>query len=178
MRTLTRTLLALLLTSGTLAIGQATPAPTPQPTTEPQLKATENTCAYRLVYSIHEVEGGKRVNTRNYTMVATDQNSTLSMKAGSRVPIPSGDGKSNEYLDVGTNILSRMKVTDGKLFLLSTIEFSGITPGTAQGERPVLRLNRAESNTTVTLGKTMLLSSIDDPVSKRVYEVEVKVTQE
>jgi|GEM_PF-2113391 len=190
MRALTRTVLAILLTSATIALGQTTPAPSAAPlsSTEARAKVAETISTYRLEYNIYEIEGGKRIGTRSYTMRLTDYNMTTTMKTGSRVPISTatlGGGNTSslgtqfQYVDVGVSIDAKLRMLEGRLFLATGIEMSGIAPDQAgQGPNPIIRSNNAQSNTTVTLGKNMLLASIDDSILKRRYEVEVKVTQE
>jgi hypothetical protein len=178
MRIFTRPVLAFLLASATFTLGQSAPAPAapPQTSAEPQVKASR---AYRLEYTLYEIEDGKRVNTRTYKVELTDHGK---IKSGSRVPVLTGNTNSPntrpQYIDVGLIIDSRIKMSDDQLFLATNIEMRGIVPDpSGQGTTPVVRSNGAESNVIVTLGKAILLASIDDPLSNRRYEMEVKVTQ-
>jgi len=190
MRILSQAALVLSLAGATLAFGQSTPAPSQQTSAvaEQKAKPSEPISTYRLDYNIYEIEGGKRVNTRTYTLRLTDYNMTSTLRTGSRVPIVVGSasaalGNQNsltsqiQYVDVGVYIEARIRPLDGRTFLATSIEMSGIAPDQS-GQDPIIRANKADSNTLVTPGKTMLLASIDDSLSKRRYDVEVRVTQE
>src|ERR1700678_2557190 len=71
--------------------------------------------AYRLDFSLNELEGEKKINTRHYSMNLNVPGDRQDIKIGTRVPVasasfpasaPSGSVVSTEfqYLDVGTHI--------------------------------------------------------------------------
>ncbi len=64
--------------------------------------------AFRLDFVLFESEDGKRINTRHYSMNAVPGfiNSN-EIKIGTRVPVETQKGEM-QYIDVGTNISSRM----------------------------------------------------------------------
>jgi hypothetical protein len=184
MKIITRTLLALMLASATLAIGQPGPAAQPQAGTETKPKSPEARAisAYKLEYNIYETEGGKRVNTRSYTLVLTDNDRRGMIRTGSRVPITmnfasGSDSRSAtvQYQDVGLTIEAKLD----HLILTTNIDMSSIAPEqSGQGGNPIIRSSKADATATVMLRKPMLLASIDDSLSKRSYQVEVTVTPE
>jgi hypothetical protein len=184
MQLVTRTLLALMLASATLAVGQPTPTPAPQPqvSTEKPKPEARAVSAYKLEYNIYETEGGKRVNTRSYTLVLTDNDRRGMIRTGSRVPLTmtyatGGDsrGSTVQYQDVGLTIEAKLD----RLVLTTNIEMSSIAPEqSGQGTNPIIRSSKADATATVMLRKPMLLASIDDSLSKRSYQVEVTVTPE
>jgi len=134
--------------------------------------------AYRLDFSVNETEDGKKINTRQYSMnLNGDDNSDI--KIGTRVPAEGKDGEFS-YLDVGTSISSRMHERGGQMALFVHAEISNFAiPDQAQGNssHPVLRQLKIGASTLVVLGKPMLLGSVDDPNSKRVFQLEVTVTK-
>jgi hypothetical protein len=134
--------------------------------------------AYRLDFSVNEMEDGKKINTRQYSMnLNGDDNSEI--KIGTRVPAESKNGEF-QYLDVGTSISSRMADRGGELQLFVHAEMSNFAiPEQAQGNSslPVLRQLKIGASTVVLLGKPMLLGSVDDPNSKRQFQLEVTVTK-
>jgi hypothetical protein len=186
MQIITRTLLALMLASATFAIGQPGPTPATQPQasteTKPKPPETKTISAYKLEYNIYETEGGKRVNTRSYTLVLTDNDRRGMIRTGSRVPltmnfVPAADSRSGtvQYQDVGLTIEAKLD----HLILTTNIDMSSIAPEqSGQGTNPIIRSSKADAIATVILKKPMLLASIDDSLSKRSYQVEVTVTPE
>jgi hypothetical protein len=185
MQIITRTLLALMLASATLAVGQPAPTPAapPQASTETKPKSEAKTIsAYSLEYNIYETEGGKRVNTRSYTLVLTDNDKRGMIRTGSRVPltmnfVPAAESRSGtvQYQDVGLTIEAKLD----HLILTTNIDMSSIAPEqSGQGTNPIIRSSKADATATVILRKPMLLASIDDSRSKRSYQVEVTVTPE
>jgi hypothetical protein len=192
---ITRTVLLFLLAAIPSALAQSTPAPADQ---HPNIEVREKTpepvvSTYQLDYHIHELEGGKRVNTRSYIMRITDSNGNnrASLKTGSRVPITtssvvgsgnSGSSATIQYQDIGVNIevrLARKESPSETPILVTSVDISGIAAEpSGPSTNPVIRSNRAESSTAVLLGKPMLLVNIDDALSKRSYQVEVTVTRQ
>src|SRR5208337_3954869 len=62
--------------------------------------------AYRLDFSVNELEDGKKINTRQYSLNlnADDANE---IKIGTRVPVDAGHD-TFQYIDVGTSIWCRI----------------------------------------------------------------------
>jgi hypothetical protein len=132
--------------------------------------------AYRLDFSISELDDGKKINTRQYSMYI-DANDSNELKIGTRVPIETPAGVEN--MDVGTNISSRLQARNGQLELHVSTEMSNFAiPEQAQGHaRPVIRQLKISATTLALLGKPMVIGSVDDPNSKRQFQVEVTVTK-
>jgi hypothetical protein len=135
--------------------------------------------AYRLDFSIYEIEDGKKINTRQYSTILNGDDTGGEIKIGTRVP---AEGKQGEfqYLDVGTSITSRMSERGGQLQLFVHAEISNFAlPEQGQGNnsRPILRQLKIGASTLVLLGKPMILGSADDPNSKRTFQLEVTVTK-
>ena len=64
--------------------------------------------AFRLDFALSEFDDGKKVNTRHYSMnLVPGYTPTNEIKIGSRVPVEGKQGEM-QYIDVGTNIWSRM----------------------------------------------------------------------
>lgn len=153
---------------------------------------TKPTNSYKLDYMISEMENGKRVNSRSYSLLLTDSPSESSGKlhAGSRVPIATGSARTEkgvsstnyQYIDVGVDIRARLGLRDDRLYLASDISTSGAASELSPSPdipAPVIRQTNVNGVVTaVTLGKSMLLTSLDDAVSKRRYQVEVTVTKQ
>jgi hypothetical protein len=144
-------------------------------TTEDLTKPLE---AYRLDFSINELEDGKKINSRQYSM-NLNANDSNEIKIGTRVPVEPKAGEF-QYIDVGTNIWSRLGVHNSQLELAVRADMSNFAiPEQASGHesRPVIRQLQIRGGTVALLGKPMLLGSVDDPNSKRQFQLEVTVTK-
>lgn len=138
---------------------------------------------YRLTFTITEVDGGKRVAAQRFSMIVSEGERTT-MKQGSKVPIATGDFKTNAaqgtqtqftYLDIGMNFDATLDetATGGKLRakveqLSIAEENSGVGP-----QDPIVRQTALQGTTYLTLGKPQVLGSLDIPGSTRHLDVDV-----
>jgi hypothetical protein len=119
------------------------------------------------------------------------------LKVGSRVPVATGsyspghgDGATPlptqfTYLDVGMNIDAWIEPTaDGGLTLNSSVEMSSVaetsTPNQSPGQvnaLPVIRQLRASTNSAITPGKPVVISTADDVASHRQFQIQVVATK-
>jgi type II secretory pathway component GspD/PulD (secretin) len=133
---------------------------------------------YRLTYTITETDNG----TQTIALVATSGDKTT-FKQGSKVPIATGsydsdNSKANtqfQYLDVGLNIEFTVEGRGDGLSLNSKVaqsslaeEKSGFGP-----QDPVLRQTVVEGTSALTLGKPLILGSLDIPGTTRKQEIAV-----
>lgn len=141
---------------------------------------------YRLDFSFNEVTDGKSINTRHYSMVITAGESN-EIKIGTRVPVVTGSSNPStpaatqfQYLDVGTNIWAQLRQHGDDLMLevrsdVSNLDTSSVAerlPGT-----PVIRQIRISGSTLLVTGQPIILGSMDDPNSKRQFQLEVTMTK-
>jgi hypothetical protein len=146
-------------------------------------KAEKIQTAYRLDFSVNEMEDGKKINARQYSMNSRSGDGN-EIKIGTRVPVDAKEGQV-QYLDVGTNIWCRLRdQTDetglGNNVLLSVrAEITNFAIPEQQGQqvRPVLRQLKIEASTVGVPGKPVIVGSVDDPNSKRQFQLEVTVTK-
>jgi hypothetical protein len=139
--------------------------------------------AYRLDFSVSEMEDGKKINSRQYSMNLKSPDAN-EIKIGTRVPV---EVKQSEiqYLDVGTNIWCRLKDQSDVAFLGNDVmlnvraELSNFAVPEQQGQnmRPTIRQMKIESSTVAGVGKPIVIGSVDDPNSKRQFQLEVTVTR-
>jgi 3D (Asp-Asp-Asp) domain-containing protein len=136
--------------------------------------------AYRLDFSINELEDGKKINSRQYSMNLT-ANQPQEIKIGTRVPVENVNRQGEtQYLDVGTNISGRLQNHNGQLELFVNTDMSNFAiPEQAAGHEahPVIRQLKIGGSTLVVLGTPMVIGSADDPNSKRQFEVVVTMTK-
>ena len=140
--------------------------------------------AYRVDFSVNEMEDGKKINSRQYSMnVAAGDNQEI--KIGTRGPI---EEKANEfsYLDVGTSLWCRLRdrsdvawLANAAVLLNVRSEVSNFAVPDQQGQnmRPLLRQLKIEASTVAQLGKPLVVGSVDDPNSKRQFQLEVTVAK-
>ena len=144
--------------------------------------------AYRLDFTLNELEDGKKINTRQYS-INLNGGDHSDIKIGSRVPVETNHAGEYQYLDVGTSIWCRMRDyrdvpwlgDDLLLDVQSDISnFAGSEqPRQATGPMPgpLIRQMKINANTIVTVGKQISLGTVDDPNSKRQFQLEVLVTK-
>jgi hypothetical protein len=162
----------------------------------PSAKTAEQrgpTPAYHLEFALNELEDGKRINTRQYGMdlVALRQEDRgyvrdlardKDIKIGTRVPVETEQGKV-EYMDIGTSIRCQMFEDETGLSLYARAEVSSLVPHTdtdiyhSSTRDPILRQLSIEAATAITPGKLTSLGTVDDPDSKRQFQLEVTVTK-
>ena len=160
------------MVAGVMAWGQETTKPAGPP--PPNFNA-----AYKLDYVMAELEDGKRVNTRTYTVVVDDGGDGGRLNQSLRVPILTGKD-SMQYIDVGLHLNARVRSREDNTVWLSTkFEISGVAEqaGAANGGAPTLRTVEYATPAVVTLGKSTVLASGDDLGSKKKFELSVTVTK-
>ncbi len=138
--------------------------------------------AYRLDFAIHELEDGKKINARHYSMNLSigpsNAGPSKELKIGTRVPVEAEQGKF-QYLDVGTNILAQLHQYKDSTSMEVRVEISSFaTPDqAAKGGQPLLRQMVISGSTLVVSDKPVIIGSVDDPNSKRQYQLEVIATK-
>jgi 3D (Asp-Asp-Asp) domain-containing protein len=162
-----------LLCGRRLAFAQESSATTPKP------KPLQ---AYRLDFSFSEMEDGKKTNTRNYSMNLTAVQPN-EIKIGTRVPVATSSDKLNtqfQYIDIGTNIWSQLKEQGDDLDLVVRSEVSNLDTQHERAEEilpPIVRQMKISGDTLLVVGKPILIGSVDDPNSKRQFQLEVTATK-
>jgi hypothetical protein len=141
----------------------------------PEIKR-ESAC--HLEFSIIELEDGKKINVRHYSMNLTGGAPPREIKIGSRIPVESEQGKF-QYLDIGTSIQARVYGKEDAPILDVSSEISSVGP-TDQGVRlgqPVVRQLVISGSTLLIYDKLIAIGAADDPNSKRQYQLEVTATK-
>ncbi len=138
---------------------------------------------FRLDFTVSEIEDKKPINSRQYSMNlnAGDQNQ---IKIGSRVPFEQKQGEFT-YIDVGTSIWCRMRDRHDLTWLGNDVllnvhsEISNFAVPEQQGQnvRPLLRQLNIDASTITPVGKPLVVGSVDDPNSRRQFQLEVTVTK-
>jgi len=154
-------------------------APT-EPATDVKQKSPEPRPleAYNLDFSISELEDGKKINSRQYSL-KLNTNDSNEIKIGTRVPMEVKQGEF-QYLDVGTNIWAQLREQRGQTELVVRAEVSNFAipeQGDKRDPHPALRQLKISGSTLLPLSKPMLMDSVDDPNSKRTFQIEVTATK-
>ena len=125
--------------------------------------------SYRVDLKVQEAASP----ARSYSMLI-DSTGQGNFRLGQKVAYLSGANQIN-YADVGVNIECRVREVDGKIILLSSIEFSGILPG--DKERPTIAQTRINLQSLMLNGKNASLATVDDPATQRKLGVNATVTR-
>ena len=138
---------------------------------------------YKLAFNISEIENGKPVNQREYSMVSRNNDGRpVSIKSTTRVPINSPE-KQIQYLDAGLDIRCfAPREVAGKIAVNCDVVISNfVVPDQSTEARnsvgPVLRTTNTSAWAVVTLGKPTVMSIIDDVNSKKRIQIEVTATK-
>jgi hypothetical protein len=179
-------ILGLILSAGTTT-GRAqetapskSSAPT-EPAPDAKQKSVEQKTleAYHLDFSINEFEDGKKINSRQYALNLIS-NESDEIKIGTRIPVETKEGEF-QYVDVGTNISAQLRESRGQTILVVRAEVSNFAIS-EQGldkpdPHPALRQLKVSGSAPLPLAKPMVMDSVDDPNSKRQFQLEVMATK-
>jgi type II secretory pathway component GspD/PulD (secretin) len=135
--------------------------------------------SYRVTFTLTEVEAGKRLAGRKFSMVlSVGERSTL--KLGQRVPIVVGADKKDsstgvqvQYVDIGLNLQANI---EGKRITSKVEESSLVNSATAvSAQDPTIAQTVLEGSSPVKLGVPVVIGSLEVSGSSRRQEVEVLV---
>jgi hypothetical protein len=144
----------------------------------------------KITLTFTEFEGDKKVESLPYSMivVAEGKPPKSSLKVGSRVPVYTGKDYGLQYLDIGTNIdCQASRANDNTFDIRMILERSwvegnvavAVDPGTSQSSKqfpePIVRQFKSELTLTLRDGQTVESSFATDPLSAKVYKVEVSL---
>ena len=165
------------LTVVPLLAQEKAPQPPPPPPPPP---SSDN---YRLEFTISEIEGTKKLQSRNYSMLVVGGRDGR-LRVGNRIPISVGVKSGEEqiqYNDLGVNIDARAAFVDAHSVRLSvTVEVSGLAgsePGDPQkiSRRPIVRQFNNRVEVIIPLDKAVLLTSQDEPGTNTTFQVQAVV---
>ena len=167
--------IAVVLGAGAVRAGAQESAASKAKADEPEKALT----AFRLDFALSEFDDGKKVNTRHYSMnLVPGYTPTNEIKIGSRVPVEGKQGEM-QYIDVGTTIWSRMTDQHSTLQLEVRADLTNFAnpEQESRSSMPLLRELRINASTVAMPGKPTVVGVVDDPNSKRQFQLEVTVTK-
>jgi len=128
---------------------------------------------YRLTYTLAESESGKAIGVQHFAMVVASGARTT-VKDGSRLPILNRSGSEFTYYDIGLNFEVTATAMEGGLSLHSKVEQSSVAQDRSDAApAPIVRQAVLEGTSVLTIGKPLVLGSLDLPGSTRHIDVEV-----
>jgi len=142
-------------------------------------EASKPLTAFRLDFTLNESEDGRKINSRHYSMnLVPGYTPSNEIKIGSRVPVEGKQGEM-QYIDVGTFIWSRMTERGDGVQLEVKAEISSFANPEQESRiaMPLLRQLRINASTVAVPGKPTVVGIVDDPNSKRQFELGVMVTK-
>jgi len=151
---------------------------------------------YRLDFSFNELENGKKINTRHYT-ISTTAGSANEIKIGSRVPVAvSGESSTvppqYQYVDLGTYIWAMLRDKGAGFQPLDGLQLEVRSEISATKHEdvdaapraphstftaPIISQIKINGATQLVLGKPLMIGVGDDPYSNRQYQLEVTATK-
>lgn len=140
--------------------------------------------AYKFTVTISELEGGKKTNERQYSMILRERQRGR-IDTGNRVPVvtsvKSDQPPSYVYMDVGLNIEGSYLENKGNIDMELNLEMSSLVQPEVQTEsmraNPVVRQVRERLSPMITPGKATVVSTLDDTASKKTFQIEVLATK-
>jgi type II secretory pathway component GspD/PulD (secretin) len=139
---------------------------------------------YRLVYTLIDLDGTKRLGDQHYSMVLVSGQRTI-LKQGNRVPIITGTDFKNPnnpqtqytYLDIGMNFDATIDDAQNSLRLKAKIEQSSVVDNRsgAVPQEPLIRQSLFEGSAVLTPGKPIILGSLDIIGTTRRLEIQATV---
>lgn len=138
---------------------------------------------YKLSFVISEMDDGKRINQREYSVIGrTNYGPPALIRVSTRVPIYVED-KKIQYIDAGLNINCSLKEPSvGKIHAQCDINISSFViqepaAETRNSAGPILRTTNANAWVVLVPGKPTVMSTIDDVNSKKRTQIEVTATK-
>lgn len=138
---------------------------------------------YHLDFVVKEVEAGRAINSRSYSMIITTHG-RASIRTGTKVPFNTSTAPNNaQYtqIDVGVNIdCYQAQEIAGQLALNVKADISSLadpSDGSHSGVPPVIRRNTWDSGVIVPIKQPTTIFSSDDLGSKRKMQLELIATR-
>jgi hypothetical protein len=133
---------------------------------------------YRLDFALSEFVDGKKVNTRNYTVTAREDEMNK-LRSGVRYPVAAATADKStqfQYIDVGVSIDCRVVERGGYLELNAVIDSSDIEGADVHRapnvmDQPVIGQMKSD------IRSSTMVSSMEDPASKRRFQLDVTATK-
>ena len=134
---------------------------------------------YRLTYTITERDETKELGTQHYAMTIDPVSKDAQIHLSSSVPVPSSGvtgttSAAYNYVEIGLNISARIREFKTGLEVSSQLQQTELADDMwKQTGRAVIRHANLENTALLTLGKPVMLGSLDIPGSTRHLDINV-----
>ncbi|MHB1938225.1 MAG: hypothetical protein ACYCOR_16805 [Acidobacteriaceae bacterium] len=140
---------------------------------------------YRLTYTLTEMDGTKRVGSQHYAIMLDADASPTNLRLGTKIPIETGASGANalpsqtqiSYIDVGTNIQSKLRQFANGLELSSHVVQSAVDSPQSLLKTPVIRQTDLQSTVLLNEDKPIVLGNADTPGSTHSLQIQVELTK-
>jgi hypothetical protein len=159
----------------------------PLPHLDPDQRDAQRTIpgAYRLTFTITEMDGSKRVNSQHYVVSGDADAPPTELELGTKIPIETGASGANalpsqtqiSYIDIGLNIRARLRQFANGLELSSKISQSAVDSQQSLLKSPVIRQTDLVSTVLLTENKPTTLGMMDELGTTHRLQIEVEVTK-
>lgn len=143
--------------------------------------------AYRLTYTLTEMDGTNRVGSQRYQVVLDADAPPTNMSSGTRIPIETAATAADNsisprqtqisYVDVGVDIRARLRQFANGMELNSRIVQSTVESKQTSLMTPVIRQTSIDNTVLLIEGKTVVIGSADIPGSTHSLQVQVELTR-
>jgi hypothetical protein len=170
--------IALVLSCGGARVTAQTDVTAPK-AIEPKSEMAPQT--YRLTYTLTEMDGSKRLGIQHFSLTV-NPGKDARIRLGSKVPIATESSNPAslapaqiQYQDIGLTIWARVKDFSAGVLVDSEVDQTGVSeePSNVGRGDPVIRQARLQNTALLTLGKPVMLGSLDVPGSTRHLDIEV-----
>jgi hypothetical protein len=131
---------------------------------------------YKLDFVVRELEGGKTLSMRNYTLI-TKSGDWQQLRVGTRVPITAEENKV-QYTDVGLSVDCRiMEGPSGEALVTKAEITSFASREPEKSATPVMRHVQMNTSAPITPGKPVVISGVDELNTNHRFQLEVTATE-
>jgi len=135
---------------------------------------------FRVTFTLQEVnEAGKASNSRSYTTILSTHTRQVSIRAGSRIPVPNGSANITwQYQNMGVNIdVYEVHEVGRDLALTINADVTALSKSPDEAlHQPIVRTNRWDAPVLVPIGKPTVVFTSDDLDSKGSLQMMVTAT--
>lgn len=126
---------------------------------------------YKLDLTVREMDGSKALNSRTYT-ITQRSNEWGQLRVGSKMPTERAG-----YVDVGLSLDSRVQDREESTAFDWRLELSSLASELGPNNQPVIRQVKNNGQTILTLGKPVIMATVDDLSSTHKFVFEVTATK-